>query len=311
MLDATTSFDLAGFATKELQGATAFLQEVPKFLQAADKIATMKNGAIILMIVGAIPVLVLCWYALRAIERKQNITFKHFDAYIAMGDSADEALVAALKDIRDARYFKMATGIHAEKIRRNAFIKAHEKLSNTIAWTHIRRALPYIDINEAGSISIRAKTKSDTVTWWFHLIFAILAGCFAVVLFGCGILLPDNGAIGLMIAGVLYLGFAMFIVAQNWPANASTMIDEELKRRACASFEQKLNGKVACNRYMCQMGRSDTEWTKSNSIINRWLHFVVRRMLPQCVAGQSKCTREGRKEGDQNVSPKGGEKGSI
>lgn len=68
------------------------------------------------------------------VQGKERRRIERLDAYIAFPNPSDSAVTNAIRDLRDAYYFKVATGIYAENRVRNALIGLHDATSHVITW---------------------------------------------------------------------------------------------------------------------------------------------------------------------------------
>ncbi|HEY8097648.1 MAG TPA: hypothetical protein VIE65_16385, partial [Methylobacter sp.] len=140
----------------------------------------------------------------------------------------------AVRDLRDAHYFNVATGIYAENRTRSAFIKLHQASSHCITWKHIERARPYIDIAADETITIRDLTFFEKLDYWYNQFVAYGSLLFSVVLFIAKFVFSDNktmmlfwGSFGI---SLLLAVFGFFVLIQNSPVRAKDRIAEELER---------------------------------------------------------------------------------
>lgn len=173
------------------------------------------------------------------LERKQTLRLERLDAYVASSDLADTSAIRVMRDLRDAHYFKIGTGIYAENRLRNALIKLHEMTSHLVTWRHIRLALPYLEIGANESIAVRALRTSEKLGYWYNQLIAYTFLLIAATLVSLVILSGSKTLASFLIGfggGILSALFAMFVLSQNWPVHASRRIAGELasQQRAVA-----------------------------------------------------------------------------
>jgi len=167
------------------------------------------------------------------LERKERRRFEHLDLYVTKPELADEESVKVLRDLRDAHYFKIATGIYAEKRLRSALIALHNRTSHLVNWGQIRRAYPYINANDSGMVTIRELTGFERVSYWYNQFVGytslLLAAGILTLFFFSGSKTFTSLAWG--VGGTLFVVFfALFVFAQNWPALAAKQIKRELAK---------------------------------------------------------------------------------
>lgn len=165
------------------------------------------------------------------LERKERRRSEHLDIYVAKPELADSESIKTLSDLRDAHYFKIATGIYAEKKLRYALINLHNRTSHHISWEKIRRAFSYIEINNDGTIVIRNLTRFESIGYWYNEIVGYASLLFAAGFLSLFFMITPKTlstfawGIGSSLTAVL---FAMFVFAQNWPILAAKSIQKEL-----------------------------------------------------------------------------------
>ncbi len=165
------------------------------------------------------------------LERKEKRRAEQLEFYVTKPEIADSETISVLNDLRDTHYFKVATGIYAEKKLRHALINLHNSTSHNVSWRQIRRAFRYIEMNKDGSIAIRRMTIFEIIGYWYNQIVGYIIFLFAAVILALYVfLMPrtfSNVASGILGSLVIIL-FAMFVFAQNWPILAARKIQNEL-----------------------------------------------------------------------------------
>jgi hypothetical protein len=165
--------------------------------------------------------------------RKERQRFEHLDLYVTKPELADEESVKVLRDLRDAHYFKIATGIYAEKNLRSALIKLHDQTSHEVNWALIRRAFPYIQANGQKQVKVRDLTAFEGFGCWYNQLVGYISLLTAAGIFSLFVFSTTKSFASLIwvISGAFAaLFFAMFVFAQNWPEQAAKRIQKELAK---------------------------------------------------------------------------------
>lgn len=168
------------------------------------------------------------------LKRKEKRRLEQIETYISSPDSGDANAMSALRDIRDAHYFKIATGIYAESRVRNAIIKLHEATSYLVTWRLIRRAYPYLDVSADEKVTVRELDFSENLSYWYnqvsgYLFLLISAALISlVILSGSKTLTSISLGVG---GGILTALIAMFVFSENWSVHAAKKIAKELENQ--------------------------------------------------------------------------------
>jgi hypothetical protein len=220
--------------TPLVKDSTEAIQALPNFAEAITSLVKTPGG-IVLALLLFLWLVVNSDYSrmLEMLEYKKRRRLEQINEYVASPDLADPETITAVKDLRDTHYFKVATGIYAEGVTRSGLIKAHQILSHSVTWTHIRRAHPYIYVAADQSITIRELTIFEKFGYWYNQFVAYACMGFAA-LWGAMVIITGNKSassflLGFGGAGLVVL-FAMFVFYQNWPVHAKDRIAKELRR---------------------------------------------------------------------------------
>lgn len=168
-------------------------------------------------------------------ERKEKKRSEQLDQYVSKPELADPDSVRVLSDLRDAHYFKIATGIYAEKKLRKALITLHNRASHHISWQQIRRAFQYIEISGDEALVIRQFTLFELIGYGYNQLVGYTCLLFAAGLFGLFLIANPKTlssfawCVGGGLSSIL---FAMFVLSQNWPIHAAKKIRKELQEPA-------------------------------------------------------------------------------
>lgn len=174
------------------------------------------------------------------LEYKEKKRLEHINEYLSSDCTADPETAKIVRDLRDAHYFKVATGIYAEDRTRKALIKLHQETSHNILWKHIDRAKMYMSIDQDGKVTVCDLTLLEKIHYWF-------TGCagWGSVTYGFYLMLvllasaetKSWALFGLSVGCLLFFAiFAVFILSNNLPYHARKLIADELERlRACSS----------------------------------------------------------------------------
>lgn len=171
------------------------------------------------------------------LEQRERRRIEQFDAYVSLPDTGDAATIRAIRDLRDAHYFKIATGIYAESRVRNAFIKLHEATSHLVTWRHICRAHPYLVVSSDETITVRELDFFENLSYRYNqlvaYLFLFLAASLIVIVIFSGTKSLTSVALGFG-GGTLSGLFAVFVFTQNWPIHAARKIAKELESQGCS-----------------------------------------------------------------------------
>jgi hypothetical protein len=218
----------------QIKEATEALQKLPTLLDAAWGVFQTPSGWFVLL-----PL--IFWFFVNKdlshlfdlFERRGRRRLECLDTYVSKPDVADSESIQALCDIRDAHYFKIGTGIYAERKLRLVLIALHGNTSHFVSWRHIQRAFEYIEIDDKNNISIRKMTKFENVGYWYNQVVGYTFMLVAAVVFSFSIFLslktPSSLLWG-MAGALLALILAVFVLAQNWSAHAAKLINKELHK---------------------------------------------------------------------------------
>lgn len=166
------------------------------------------------------------------LERKEMRRLGQLETYVSSPGSGDANALKAVQDIRDAHYFKIATGIYAESRVRSAFIKLHEATSHLVSWRHICRAHPYLKVAADETVTVRELDFSETLSYWYNQFVAYFFLLISAALFSLVILSGSKTLTSFSLGfggGILSALFAMFVFSQNWPVHAAKKIAKELE----------------------------------------------------------------------------------
>lgn len=171
-------------------------------------------------------------HLLELFERKEKKRSEQLDLYVSKPELADADSITVLSDLRDAHYFKVATGIYAEKKLRSALITLHNQTSHHISWQQIKRAFQYIEIGENNTLEIRELTTIEVLGYWYNQLVGYASALFAACIFGLFVITSPKtlASFAWGIGGGLgVIFFAMFVLSQNWPIHAAKQIRKELR----------------------------------------------------------------------------------
>lgn len=116
-------------------------------------------------------------------DRSERKRFEKINFYITNTEIADEESVKVMRDIRDADFFKIGTGIYAERKLRIAVIRLYERTSILISWRVISRAFPFLSTDASGELFVRELNRFESFGYWYNRIIGWGSFIMAVILF--------------------------------------------------------------------------------------------------------------------------------
>lgn len=217
----------------QLKDVTDAVNQIPTLANAIADLSVTPVG-----IVGLI--VVLLWilvnkdfsHILGMLERKEKRRLEYLDAYVGKPELGDLEAVEVLKDLRDAHYFKLATGIYAEKKSRSALVKLYSRTSHRISWREIGKAFTYIEFDTFENSTIRIPTAIDNIGYWYNQFvgFVCLLAASGFLLFIQFSSSKTIGTLALGFIGVFFLVFvAVFSFIQNEPLHSAKRIQKEIQ----------------------------------------------------------------------------------
>lgn len=217
----------------QVDKATDMVKSIPEFMTAVSDVLQSPYGWLVL-------VAVLIWFLINRdlsrlfslFERGEKQRLDKLESYVNNPSAADEQSLNVIKDLRNAYYFKVATGIYAEKGRRESLIKLHNDTSHSINWVQIKRALPFIIANADMNPSIRDMEFREKVVHYYNLAVGFLFLVFAIALLLMFLISKPQNVSGILIGlgGALTPAlFAMFVFSQNLPFASAKKIKKELE----------------------------------------------------------------------------------
>lgn len=218
----------------QIKDATEAIQQVPPLVDALANLLQTPSGWVVLAAF-------FLWLLVNKdfshlfdfMERKERRRFEHLDLYVTKPELADEESVKVLRDLRDAHYFKIATGIYAEKNLRSALIALHNRTSHLVGWSSIRRAFPYIQANNRREVKIRELTGFEKFGYWYNQFVGYTSLFAAAGILSLFVISSSKTFTSLAwgVGGTLaVVFFAMFVFSQNWPEYAARRIQKELAK---------------------------------------------------------------------------------
>lgn len=217
----------------KIDQATDMVKSIPEFMDAVSQVLQSPYGWLVLL--G-----LFIWFLMNRdlshmfglFERGEKKRLDKLESYVNNPSAAEEKSLNVIKDLRDAYYFKVATGIYAEKGRREILIKLHNDTSYAINWVHIKRALPFIISKSNMESYIRELEPMEKVGHYYNLAVGLLFLFFAIALLLMFLISSPQGVSGVLIGvgGALVSAlFAMFVFSQNWPIESARKIKKELE----------------------------------------------------------------------------------
>lgn len=218
--------------TPAVKDATEAIDHIPLLVEAFSRLLATPTGWVVLVAVFLWFVVNRKLYTVFDSEKRLRARLEQLDGYLAKPEIADPDSVAVVRDLRDAHYFRIATGIYAEKRLRKSLIWLHDETPHLINWKQIHRALPYIKPTAKGTATIRDLTAWERIGYIYNEVVAYAsllaaAGMFALLLLsGARSIL----VVALTVAGaIIAFALAMFAFSQNLPERNARRIKAELE----------------------------------------------------------------------------------
>lgn len=203
-----------------LQETADFLNSVPEVLDALSNLVQHDWLGWLVLIGGVVWVLLNkdVGFLFSVFERKAAKRLELLESYISQKEIACKELHRGMKDLRDAHYFKVATGIVAEKSRRNGLLSLHDSISHRINWKQIKRAEAYIEVSDDEQITVRKAKLTEcfeyAFNWIVGLVFLLLSGILFIAL-----VLGGTKTLGSLLFGIGAATstaiFSMFVFSLN------------------------------------------------------------------------------------------------
>lgn len=219
-------------STNQIDKATGIVKSIPEFMAAVTEVLQSPYGWLVL-------VALLMWFLINRdlsnffglFERGEKQRLDKLESYVNNPSTADDQSLNVIKDLRDAYYFKAATGIYAEKGRREPLIKLHNDTSHTINWVQIKRALPFIVSRSDMTSSIREMAFMEKIGHYYNLVVGLFFLFFALVLLLVFFISNPQSVNGIVIGvggALAFAVFSMFVFSQNWSFESAKKIKNEL-----------------------------------------------------------------------------------
>ncbi|MDP3811060.1 MAG: hypothetical protein Q8Q78_08670 [Hydrogenophaga sp.] len=166
-------------------------------------------------------------------ERKERRRFELLEQYLSKPEIADKETRIAVSELRDAHYFKAATGIYAEKTFRHALLRMHAQTSFTVNWMQIRRARPHIELSTSGDAIIKPFLPFEIFGYWYNTI-TVYTSLLGAAITAAALMFSNHRNLPTLVGGFLLIliavAFAIFVARQNWPYKAALHIQKELSK---------------------------------------------------------------------------------
>ncbi|MDD1796395.1 hypothetical protein LRP50_25080 [Enterovibrio sp. ZSDZ42] len=216
----------------QLTNTTEVIKSIPELIDAITEVVQTPSGFLIL-------VLVLAWFVFNRdyshifnfLERKENKRLERLESYISSNSYSTNCL-EVVKEQRDTHYFKVATGIYAEKTLRDAYIDLHNSTSHRISWITIRRSLPYLKLDEENNAYIRSEKWHEKLGIYYNYLVAIISFLLSISIILVMVFATELDSITTIKSIVLIListGTTVFSLSQNSPYLASKRIKKEIE----------------------------------------------------------------------------------
>lgn len=135
-----------------------------------------------------------------------------------------------LREHVEREVFSKYYGIRAGKEMRAAMLKCFKKNENEIGWHDLRRAYPYIKLDE--------RVLKVSLRWWDHVMrwlvtgLSWLMGAYAILVLVVAVVSRAEDQLqffGLTIMAIFLLALAVFFSTLNWPFHSARKISQVRK----------------------------------------------------------------------------------
>lgn len=218
-----------------IESLTKALQSIPALMEALIQALQTPYGWIPLA--G-----ILLWFAVnkdlfmffRFYEEKQKKKLDNLEKYFANDHITEPVTKEVVSDFRDSYYFKMATGIQAERKLRNALIDLHRTTSADITWVTLKRALPYFEFIDENKIEIKDISQTDKLGRFYNAFVGWLFISFSAATFIIMITFANKSlilSVIFMVLALTLLVLSLFSFSQNFPIKSALKIKSDLKSK--------------------------------------------------------------------------------
>lgn len=173
-----------GTLTARVEDARAAVEGLPALIGAISVLFSTPSGLFaviavsiwLLLKVKSIPL--IQHFSQRRSERVASM-----EKYLDCPEKADITCVRVVQEMRDTHMFRTATGIYAEKRRRDALVSLHERVSHVANWRIIRRAHPFLEFNARHEMRVRSFNWIERVEFAFNTVIMFVSFAVAALLF--------------------------------------------------------------------------------------------------------------------------------
>lgn len=220
--------------TERVQDATTAVKALVPLVEAISALFATPGGIIAAIVVFA-------WLLskfrslplLQHFSERKSVRQASMEKYLQEPERGDPVCLKVLREIRDTDMFRTATGIYAEKRRREALVVLHDDLSGIVTWRMIRRADPFLELDENDKFQVRPFTLVERFEFAFNTGVMYFGFGTAAVLFVGALLYPGltskDGLILLSaVLGLMALG--IYSAVQNFPRRNALSIKDGLAK---------------------------------------------------------------------------------
>ena len=220
-------------AKNQIESATGFLENIPAFTRALESVLDSQWGWLFLLIFFIWLMANKDWTKLASLlERKEQKKIERLELYKQQCCDSESETQQVILDVRNAYYFKEATGIYAENTHRKALSNFHESYSHSINWKQIKIAMPHIVISKEGKVSIKKMSTLDKITFYYNLFMCGTFLFLGLVLLLTFTTLDSPSAMSFLygIGGFLaFMCLSLLSLSQNWSMQSAKRIKKEIE----------------------------------------------------------------------------------
>lgn len=161
-------------------------------------------------------------------QKKGKSKLEDIEKYIERNEASTSDMIDSMKDVRDAFYFKIMTGVYVEGQRRLALIRFHKEYAEKLSWKKISRAYEYLDFEDLSSIKVKRFGFIDKAGYYYNSAMGWVFMVMAILLVASAVIEKNTSWTGVvdLACGAFIAIVSLFVFGQNYPMKAAKEIKE-------------------------------------------------------------------------------------